>query len=148
VNDSELDALIARYGDDYHRPPENPPLREIRERMHQRRPRFMKAWLPAATVLAVAAVMLLAIVVPRREDPRETAPVIGRPADGETFARTDAGDARIAHATVALASAIHSAEQAAQRNPRDEFYRNHLQTMVENAEYFRILQQRQLQGIK
>ena len=138
MNDQDLDGLIAAHGKGYNAPPDNPPLGEIRNRVHAERKR-RSFWLRAVSATAAAAAVLLAVslITDRKATPDQPA------GSHATVAIVDPAS-RIAEQ--AIASALESADDALRKNPADSYYTEHLAAMKSNAEYFRDLQQRQAGG--
>ena len=147
MNDSELNELLSRFKDGYNAPPANPPLAEIKARIHAARSRSTNIRRGAMGLFAAAAVALLAIGI-TRPSPRNAAdkPALEIARDTNRGAVKPSHDPRATMANAALASAIQSAEKAVQENPDDPYFREHLQAMRENAEQFERLQQRQTSG--
>ena len=137
MNEQDLDGLIAAHGKGYNAPPDNPPLGEIRNRVHAERKR-RSFWLRAGSATAAAAAVLLAVslISDRKATPDQ-------PAGSPAVAIVDPAS-RIAEQ--AIASALESADDALRKNPADSYYTEHLAAMKSNAEYFRDLQQRQAGG--
>ncbi len=140
MNDSELDELLARYAKDYNVPPANPPLDEIRERVHaSRSARRSRPWI-AGGILAAAAAML-AIGFQLTSDSGVSRPQPLQIAVDTNTVRSAIEDPRTQTANAALASAVESAQAALNENPEDTYYREHLEAMRENAKRFRAIQQ-------
>lgn len=139
MNDQELDDILARYGKEYNAPPDNPPLEEIRERIHSaRRRRGWRPWIAGGTLAAAAA--LIAIGVLRAPASIPLRSQASRVAIDTNTLRSNVEDPRTETANAALASAVASAQAALDENPDDPYYREHLEAMRENAERFRMIQ--------
>ncbi len=140
MNDSELDELLARYGKDYNEPPANPPLDAIRERVNEvRRVRRWRPWFAGGGLAAAAALLMIGLL--RAPEGIPPVPITGR-IEIDTNTLRDGGDPRTASANAALVSAVESAKAAVNENPDDPFYQEHLAAMRENADRFRLIQQR------
>ena len=144
MNDSELDQVLARFGAGYNAPPANPPLDEIRGRVYSARGKHRGRRFFAFTGIAAAAALLLTVglVAGRRDQALDRkAVMIASDTNGST--QSVVADQRGQHAAMALASAIRSAERAAEANPSDPYFAEHLRAMRVNAEQFRELRERQ-----
>ena len=120
LSESELDAILAQHVRDYNRPPTEPPIDLVRERVFQAGtgPNARRVVAFGFTVAAAAAIVM-------------------------SLSRSPEADARTESANRALDAAIRSAERAAGANPGEPYYAEHLAAMRENAEHFRTLQREQ-----
>ena len=143
LSESELDAILASHGRDYNRPPHDPPLAAVREKIFVSRVRTGRRRIAifGIGVAAVAATIILSFA-PAPEARRDS-PVLRSTGQGAASALI-AIDARTETANRALIAAVRSAEEAAAAFPDDPYYTEHLEAMTENAEHFRMLQREQL----
>ena len=144
LNESQLNDLIARFGDDYNRPQGDPPLQAVRERVHRvRAARRRTSWFP----FAIAAAALIAIIASGSRAANLDRTVAVSPRQGAVGSTFEFPDSRARAANAALTSAVESAEAAARTHPSESWYEDHLVSMRENAEEFHLLQRQLVEAL-
>jgi hypothetical protein len=143
LSESELDAILASHGGEYNRPPHDPPLEFVREKVFVSRERTRRSRVAIFGIgVAAAAAIIVLSVAPAPEARRDAA--VSRHADPGPASTVVTIDARTESANRVLIEAVRSAELAAAAHPDDPYFAEHLETMTENAEHFQKLQRDQL----
>ena len=143
----ELNDLMARFGAEYNAPPDNPQLGEIRARVHAKRTSRRAARTRLVWGTAIAAGFAgIVITLGRGELAVSSLPVERADSIAPTTLLVEPLQVRARPANEELDRAIKQAESAAQANPDDPYFAEHLDVMRENARRFRELQNRIAQG--